>query len=101
MPVCTKIDVKRATVERLSSHLGRNAADDNRAGDRKRKREEDQNEHTDEEENEAQDEDNKSLKRKWDHEPEMLINLGETVHSHLNTNFLGPALKRRLMGSSP
>ena len=36
-----------------------------------------------------------------DHETDDLIILGKYVHTNLNPNFLGPALKKRFMGSSP
>ena len=93
-------EAKRVKVRRQNSDLETNAADDNRNGSNKRKREGDQSEQTDDEAIVPY-EDNINLKRKRDHEPESLINLGNTVHKRLNPNLLGPTLTNRFMASSP
>ena len=93
-------EAKRVKVRRQTSDLETNAADDNRDGSNKRKREGDQSEQTDDEAIGPY-EDNINLKRKRDHQPGILINVRNTVHKHLKPNLLGPTLKNRFMGSSP
>ena len=90
-------EVKRVKVQGQSSHLGINEADVNRTGATKRKRHNSQDEYSDGDDD-AQPEDIIDLKRKRDHEPNVLIDLGPIVHDDFKPNLYGPVLKRRFMG---
>jgi len=93
-------EVKRVRTQGHSSRLGTPEADANRTRAAKRKRDNSQDEYSDGDDV-AQLEDRIVLKRKRDHEPNVLIDLGPIIHNDFNPNLYGPVLKRRFMGSSP
>ena len=95
-PPAENPDAKRGKVNRQSSDLGRNDADELCVGNRKRKR--DVNDIEPSEEYENLQEPAQNLKRKWEPDPEELIDLGPCVLCDITPNFLGPALRMRFNG---
>ena len=92
-------EAKRTKAPKQHLHLDKNNAEDEGKGS-KRKWENDTCMNN-EIEAIVPKENQNDLKRKRDHEPEITINLGKSIHKCLKPNFLGPTLKKRFMGSSP